>query len=60
VIKNRVAEEIGAAIVEMAIEQPAFGQVRIAMSWPSAASRSHRLACVACGLRHDLETMKKR
>src|SRR6516164_3930486 len=30
VLKNRVAEEIERAIVELAIEQPAFGQVRIA------------------------------
>ncbi len=30
VIKNRVAEDIETAIVELAIEQPAFGRVRIA------------------------------
>jgi len=30
VIKNRLAEEIEAAIVALAVEQPAFGQVRIA------------------------------
>ena len=30
VLKNRVAEEIESAIVALAIEQPAFGQVRIA------------------------------
>ena len=30
VLKNRVAEEIETAIVELAIDQPAFGQVRIA------------------------------
>jgi Winged helix-turn helix len=30
VLKNRVAEEIESAIVVLAVEQPAFGQVRIA------------------------------
>ena len=32
VLKSRVAEEIETAIVELAIDQPAFGQVRIATS----------------------------
>ena len=30
IIKNRVAPEIEAAVVRLAIEQPAFGQVRVA------------------------------
>ena len=60
VIKNRVADEIEAVIVELAIEQPAFGQVRIANE---LAKRGHKVspAGVRCvWLRHDLETMKKR
>ena len=60
VIKNRVADEIEAVIVALAIEQPAFGQVRIANE---LAKRGHKVspAGVRCvWLRHDLETMKKR
>jgi hypothetical protein len=30
VLKNRVGPEIEAAVAEMAIEQPAYGQVRMA------------------------------
>jgi Integrase core domain. len=60
VLRNRIAEEIEAAIVELATEQPAFGQVRVANEL-----RKRGLAVSAAGvrcvwLRHDLETMKKR
>jgi len=60
VIKNRVAEDIEAAIVELAVEQPAFGQVRIANELAKRGLRVSPAGVRCVWLRHDLETMKKR
>jgi transposase InsO family protein len=60
VIKNRVAEEIEAAIVELAVEQPAFGQVRIANELAKRGLKVSPAGVRCVWLRHDLETMKKR
>ena len=38
ILANRTAPEIAARIVEFSLEQPAFGQIRVASSIPSAAS----------------------
>jgi hypothetical protein len=58
--KNRIAEEIETAICDMAIEQPAFGQMRVANE-PAKRGLSVSPAGVRCvWLRYDLETMKKR
>jgi len=60
VLKNRVDPEIEKAVVELAFEQPAYGQVRV-----SNELRKRNLFVSLGGvrsvwLRHDLETFQKR
>jgi transposase InsO family protein len=59
--KNRVPEEIEQAIVELALEYPAFGQVRAADKLLEA--KGYQLSpqgIRSVWLRHELETKKKR
>ena len=60
IVKNRVDPEIEAAVVELAFQQPAYGQVRV-----SNELRKRNLFISPGGVRsvwqrHDLETFKKR
>src|SRR6202521_1845068 len=60
VLRNRVAPEIEQAVVEIAISEPAWGQLRVANEL-----KKRGLSVSAAGVRcvwqrHDLETMPKR
>ncbi len=60
ILKNRVEPEIEEAVVAMAIEQPAYGQVRVSNEMRKAGQFISHGGVRCVWLRHDLESFKKR
>jgi transposase InsO family protein len=58
--KNRVAEEVEEAVVKLAVEYPAFGQVRAANELKRMSVFLSPGGVRNIWVRHNLETMKKR
>jgi transposase InsO family protein len=59
-LKNRAAPEVEAAVVAIALAEPAWGQARAANELRQRGTEVSPFGVRCIWLRHDLETMKKR
>lgn len=59
-VKNRIEEPIEKAVVELAVEKPAYGQVRAANDLAKRGMLISPAGVRCVWLRHDLETFRKR
>jgi len=59
-LENRVAPEIEAAVVAIAVEQPAWGQARVANELRQRGIELSPFGVRTIWLHHDLATMKHR
>lgn len=59
-LKNRVEAQVEQAVVEIAIEQPAYGQVRVANELTKRGMFVSPTGVRSVWLRHDLQTFEKR
>ena len=60
VLKNRVAPEVEAAVVELAIDQPTWGQVRVSNELRKRGLSVSPFGVRSIWLRHELANTKKR
>ena len=60
ILKNRVAPEIENAVIEMAIENPAYGQVRIANELTKRGQFVSPTGVRSVWVRNDLQTFARR
>ena len=60
ILKNRVEPEIEQAVVEMAIENPAYGQVRVANELTKRGQLVSPTGVRSVWMRHDLQTFARR